>query len=51
MKEASGKIGQVLTGLDKTDKDLVRTDAKLGEANRKLGVIDQAIQKIPLIRQ
>jgi hypothetical protein len=51
MREANGKIGQTLTGLDEANKSLNRTNAKFDETDTRVGVIDQAIHKTPPIRQ
>ncbi len=51
LTETNSKLNQTVTGLTDTNRNLSRTNVKFDEANSRLSVIDQAIQKIPLIRQ
>ena len=43
-------VGQANVGIDTTNRNLNRASGMIGETNKKIGVIDQAIQKIPIWR-
>lgn len=48
---ANGNLGRANAEIDATNQKIGRASGKIGEANKKLEVIDQAIQKIPGLRQ
>ena len=48
---ANGNLGRANAEIDATNQNIGRASGKIGEANKRLKVIDQAIQKIPGLRK